>query len=56
LRRWQELVINRGKGIGEVLFDRPKTTTNCSAKGRRRIRKSRSVYLLLLWTSCTLKQ
>jgi len=35
VRRWRELVINRGKN-GEVLFDRPKPTAGCSANGRRR--------------------
>jgi hypothetical protein len=33
-RRWKELVID-GKN-GEVLFDRPKPTADCSANGRRK--------------------
>jgi len=33
VRRWRELVIDREKG---ALFDRPKPTAGCSAKGRRR--------------------
>jgi hypothetical protein len=33
VRRWRELAIRKN---GEVLFDRPKLTAGCSAKGRRR--------------------
>jgi hypothetical protein len=33
VRRWREMVIGTN---GAVLFDRPKFTADCSAKGRRR--------------------
>jgi hypothetical protein len=33
VRRWRELVIGKN---GEVLFDRPKPTADCSTNGRRR--------------------
>jgi hypothetical protein len=32
VRRWREVVIGKN---GEVLFDRPKPTTGCSASGRK---------------------
>jgi len=34
VRRWGELVADRKKS-GRTLFDRPKTTVGCSARGRR---------------------
>jgi hypothetical protein len=39
VRRWRELVIDRENG--EVLFDRQKPTSGCSADGRRRRRRRR---------------
>jgi hypothetical protein len=38
VRRWRESVIGNN---GEVLFDRPKPTADCSANGRRRRRRRR---------------
>jgi hypothetical protein len=38
VRRWRELVIGNN---GEVFFDRPKPTADCSANGKRRRTRTR---------------